>query len=225
MTLSQKRIGNFTASCIHKLVKGPRGGTGVRDTYIFEKAEERVKGHAKGFSNKYTEHGHLNEQEALQAFTEVTGLQVEYLMQEYFEINANFGATPDGKVVDFSGSTLASLDVKCPSETFFQQKMELINECKPEYQNVKKEYYYQAQAQMMALGVGKHYLVWYLTAMESDYEGNKVEYNLPLETRIFYKVIKADFEAQQMLLNEVDQAAKERDALVQIFLKPILPNG
>lgn len=223
MTLSKERLGKFTASSIHKLFVGGKGAT--RDTYIREKAEEMVLGHAKNFSNKNTEHGHMNEFEAIETFGKVTGFNVEYLEQEYFPINSNCGSTPDAKVVDFSGKILASCDVKCPTESFFKQKMQMVLESKPEFQNSPKEYFYQAQMQMMSLGVDKHYLVRYLTKMDMDYEGNKIEYDLPEDVRLFYKVIEADPKVQQSILDAVEVAAKERDLIVEMLLKPILPNG
>jgi hypothetical protein len=218
--LSKERLGKFTASRASDLFVGGKGVT--RDKYIFEKAQEIVLGHAKQFSNKHTQHGNLNEFEAIQSFKEVTGLNVEYLEQEYFAINENCGATPDAKVVDFFDKVIASVDVKCPTETFFAQKMMMLNESKPEFQNVPKSYYYQAQMQMMSLNVDKHYLVRYLTKSDIDFEGNKVEYDLPIETRIYYKLITADSEVQKKILELVEQASKERDALVKIFLTPIL---
>lgn len=221
MTLSPERLGRFTASSIYKLVVGGK----TRETYIFEKAVESIKGHAKGFSNKYTEHGHLNEYEAIETFRKLTGKEIVYLEQKYFAINENFGATPDAAEEDFNNKFLASCDVKCPPETFFAQKMALIKESKPEYQNVTKEFFFQAQAQMMALNVDRHLLVWYLTSMDTTFEGDKVEYNIPLETRLFYTEIKADPKVQDMLLKEVEQAAKERDLIIEILRKPILKHG
>lgn len=228
-TLSSERIGKFTASSIFKLFVGGQGK--VRDTYIFEKAEEIVKGHQKTFSNKHTEHGLNNEYEAMQAFKEVTGILVELLDQRFFPINANSGATPDGRAVDFSGVTIASIDAKCPTESFFKQKMLQIKEGKAQFQNVPKEYYYQAQMQMMALSaenerlghppVTDHYLVRYLTAMEIDDDGNKFEYDLPLSVRLFYKKITADKFIQDDIIRLVDAAAMERDVLVNIFKTPI----
>ena len=123
-TLSKERIGNFTAYDVFKLFVGGSGVT--RDNYIFEKAEERIKGHQKQFRNKYTEHGHLNEYEAISEFSRVSGLIVENLNQQYFPINENCGSTPDAKVSDFAGNTIASVDVKCATETFFKQKYEQI---------------------------------------------------------------------------------------------------
>ena len=219
MTLSKERLGNFTASSIHKLYVGGKGKT--RDTYIFEKAEERIRGHAKGFGSKDMDHGTMNEFEAIESFKEVSGLIVEYLEQEYFAINDNCGATPDAKVVDFSGKTIASVDVKCPTETFFKQKILMIESGKPEYQNVPKEYYYQAQVQMLSLDVQEHYLVRYMTSTDIDYDGNKIEYDLPLNVRLYYKIIKADKDVQADMLEKVQQAATERDILIKILTTPI----
>ncbi len=216
-TLSKERLGKFTASEIHKLFTGGK----TRDTYIFEKAEEIVKGHAKAFSNKHTDHGHMNEFEAIQNFASVTDLMVDFLDQVYFPINANCGATPDAKVSNFSDETIASVDVKCPTATFFVQKMLQINESKPRYQNVPKEYFYQAQMQMLALNVNEHYLVRYLTGTDIDFDGNKIEYDLPLEVRMFYKKVIADKDVQDQIIQLVDEAAKERDLLVTIFKTPL----
>ena len=221
MTLSKERLGKFTGSTITSLFVGGKGKT--RDSYIQSKAEEMVLGHVKNFSHRNFDHGHMNEFEAIETFGQVTGFNVEYLEQEYFPINDNCGSTPDAKVVDFSGKILASCDVKCPTSKFFEQKLQIIMDSKPEYQNSPKEYFYQAQMQMMSLGVDKHYLVRYLTKMDMDYEGNKIEYDLPVDVRLFYKVIEADPKVQQSILDAVEVASKERDLIIEMLLKPILP--
>lgn len=215
--LSPKRIGNFTASEIFKLFTGGK----TRDSYIFEKAQEKATGHQKQFSDKNTEHGHLHEHEALCNFSEISGLLSENLLQQYFEINENCGATPDGKVCDFYGNALATIDCKCPTTTFFEQKMLFIKESKPEFQNVPKQMFYQGQMQMLAMGVEEHYLVRYLTAMDTDYYGNTIEYDLPLNVRLFYQKIKSDKRVQAQIIGLVEQASKERDLLVEIFKKPV----
>ena len=216
-TLSKSRLGRFTASEIHKLFTG--GAT--RQTYIFEKAVEVVTGRAKEFSNKHTDHGHMYEHEAIMAFNDISGLNAVNLLQEYFPINENCGATPDAKVIDFSDNILASLDAKCPTTTFFNQKMLFINESKPEFQNVPKAMFYQGQMQMLALGDTEHYLVRYLTACDVDYYGNTIEYDLPLDVRLFYQKITADERTQKQILGLVEIAVKERDLLVKIMKQPI----
>lgn len=217
-TLNPKKLGKFTASEIWKLFTG--GAT--RSKYIFEKAEEIVKGHPKLFSNKNTEHGHFFEHEAITSFTEATGILAENLMQEYFPINEDCGSTPDAQIIYFSGNAIASCDVKCPTNTFFEQKMLMIDYKKPEFQNVPKEYFYQGQMQMMSLNVKEHYLVRYLAKSDVDNDGNQVEYDLPLNVRLFYKIIKADERVQAQILGLVAEAVKERDLLVSIFKKSII---
>lgn len=233
MNLSKDRLGKFTGSSTGKLFVGGKGAT--RDKYILEKAEEIVRGHFKrGFRNFHTDHGHLNEYEGIENFRKVSGLIVEYLEQQFFEINANCGATPDAAIVDFAGVYLASVDIKCPTESFYEQKLMFIQESKPEFQNVPKDMYIQGQMQMMALTeanrkkglppVTEHYLVRYMTSSEVDEDGVKIEYNIPLEARIFYQRITADSVFQQKILDAVSAAAAERDLLVEILLKPIIPN-
>jgi len=228
--LSNERLGKFTASTIHNLFVGGKGAT--KDSYIMDKAIEAVKGYAKSFSSKHTEHGNINELEALESFIEVTGLNAIYLDSVYFPINENCGSTPDAALVDFDGVMAASIDLKCPTEKFFEQKMMMINDSKPEFQNVPKAYFYQAQMQMMSLtkhneslghpAVTNHYLVRYLTSTNYDFDGNKIEIDLPLNVRIFYKIVKADLEVQAKILHEVESASEQRDALIQILKQPII---
>ena len=53
-------------------------------------------------------------------------------------------------------------------------------------------------------------------------EANKIEIDLPLNVRIFYKIVHADFEVQAKILEEVEAASKQRDALIQILTQPIV---
>jgi hypothetical protein len=228
--LSSDRLGKFTASTVSNLFVGGKGAT--RDSYIMEKAVEKIRGYAKSFSNKHTDHGNINELEALESFNKVTWLDAKYLDSVYFSINENCGSTPDAALYDINDRMIASIDLKCPTEKFFEQKMMMINDSKPEFQNVPKAYFYQAQMQMMSLTkhnetlghppVTNHYLVRYLTSTNYDFDGNKIEIDLPLNVRIFYKIIKADLEVQAKILHEVAQASEQRDALIQILKQPII---
>lgn len=228
--LSAERLGKFTASSAYKLFVGGKGVT--RDKYVFEKADEMFRGHPKRtYTTKSQEHGLMNEYEAIQSFNEVTGLTSVYLDQAYFPINENCGSTPDAAVKDFNDVIVASLDAKCPTEKFSEQKYMIIKEAKPEFQNSPKEMFYQAQMQMMSLTaynlklghppVKEHYLARYLTKMDFDDLGNKYEYDIPLNVRMFYKIIKADEKVQKEIIELVNQASKERDLIVEILRKPI----
>jgi hypothetical protein len=228
--LSNERLGKFTASTVSNLFVGGKGAT--RDSYIMDKAIESVKGYAKSFTSKHTEHGNINELEALESFIEVTGLNAVYLDSVYYPINENCGSTPDAALINYDIVMTASIDLKCPTEKFFEQKMMMINDSKPEFQNVPKAYFYQAQMQMMSLSkyneslghppVTNHYLVRYLTSTNYDFDGNKIEIDLPLNVRIFYKIIHADLEVQAKILQEVEAASKQRDALINILKQPII---
>jgi hypothetical protein len=70
--------------------------------------------------------------------------------------------------------------------------------------------------------VTNHYLVRYLTSTNYDFDGNKIEIDLPLNVRIFYKIVKADLEVQAKILQEVAQASEQRDALINILKQPII---
>jgi hypothetical protein len=228
--LSSDRLGKFTASTIHNLFVGGKGAT--KDSYIMDKAIEAIKGYAKSFTSKHTEHGNINELEALESFIEVTGMNAVYTDSVYYPINENCGSTPDAVILDFDNVISATVDLKCPTEKFFEQKMMMINDSKPEFQNVPKAYFYQAQMQMMSLtkhneslghpAVTNHYLVRYLTSTNYDFDGNKIEIDLPLNVRIFYKIVKADLEVQAKILQEVAAASEQRDALIQILKQPII---
>jgi hypothetical protein len=227
--LSNERLGRFTASGIHNLFVGGKGVT--KDNYIFKKAEERVKGYSKSFSSRHTDHGIVNESEALENFVKVTGINALYLDETYYPINEDSGATPDFAIIK-DGIMVASGDMKCPTEKFFEQKLMLFNEKNAAYQDVPKEYFYQGQMQMLALSkyneilghppVKEHYLVRYLTSTQYDDDGNKIEIDLPLEARIFYKLIKADEAVQNQMLKEIEKAVEQRDLLISIFIRPII---
>lgn len=222
--LSNKRIGCFTASRVSELVIGPKGGSATRDKYIKQKAAEKLTGIVnRGVKTYAIEHGQFNEYEALEGFKTATGLNVVYGSQEYFSIDENSGATPDGFVVDFDNKRIATIDAKCPQpDSFFEQKLMIIKEGKPEYQNVPKSYFYQAQMQMMAVGVDTHYLVRYLAEYFEDENGDLIPCELPLEQRIYYSEIKADKEVQKEILEMIKSAVEERDLLIKIYKQPII---
>jgi hypothetical protein len=233
MRLSKERIGKFTASIGYHLIPGPRGGTATRDKCIQKRAEEIVTGFQEEFFSRPTEHGKINEFEAGEEFTKLTGLIIESNNQTYMPIDENSGATPDFLEKDFNDIIIATVDTKCPFTKFFEQKMMIINESKPEYQNSPLSMFVQAQMQMRAatvfnakLGhppVLKHHLVRYLTSSIIDDDGMKIEIDLPIESRMFWKVITFDevFYNTKIQPN-IDTAADERDLLVKIFKQPII---
>lgn len=233
MQLSKERLGKFTASIAHELIPGPRGGTGTRDACIMKRAAEIVTGFQPEIFTKATQHGIINEHEAIQEFQKLTGLIIEATGQEFLPIDSNSGATPDAFEKDFNDVIIATVDTKCPLTKFFEQKMMLINDRKPEYQNSPLSMFVQAQMQMKAatiknaaLGhppVLKHYLVRYLTSCIVNEDGVKLEIDLPIESRMFWKEITFDqvFYDTKIQPN-IDTAAEQRDLYVKIFKQPII---
>lgn len=228
--LSKNRYGSFTGSSGWKLFVGGNGVT--RSGYILEKATERILGESlESFSSKDTEHGEENEYEAIQVFKQVTGLNVGYLDQKYFPIDENSGSTPDGAVVDFNDIIVASLDVKCPTKHFFTQKLMLLNDSKPEFQNSPRSMFYQGQWQMASLTehnrllghppVKEHYLFRYLTKPDYMKVSPSEEYNLSLSDRWYYKKILWDDMVQEQIKIQVAKAVKERDELIIKLKTPL----
>lgn len=219
MFLSKDRVGRFTASKTSTLFTGGKGVT--RGNYIMEKAEEKITGLQQFKSYKQTEHGEYNEIEACEAFEKVFGVQLDFLAGEFFPLGENGGATPDAKITDFSGKILAVADAKCPVSTYWKQKLMILQDSKPEFQNVPKDYFYQLQHQMLAAKCDISILFRYLTSYVEDSMGNKIEIDLPLSKRIFYKEVKADKIVQEQILEQIEAAAKERDVLIEILLTDI----
>lgn len=226
MLLNNDSLGCFTASSIHKLFVGGKGST--RAAYILEKAEEIVTGRRQvSFGNKSTEHGEFNEYEGIEEFAKQIGLDVRYLDEKYYPWSKDSGATPDFGVFNLKDKCVAAGDIKCPTSTFFKQKLMILQDSKPEFDNCPKEYYYQGQKQMMSLSkyygypVKEFFLVRYLTSSEVDYFGNKHEFNLPLNVRLFHKKIMANEAVQTEIDREVKKAVIERDQMVE-ELKSVL---
>lgn len=196
--------------------------TKERDNYIFEKAEEKATGISQWFTSRATEHGLAYEYEAIKHFAKLSGLNVEYGEQKFYEVGKDGGATPDFTVKNFNGDTVATGDAKCPMTTFFEQKIIFVNNLYPEYQNCLKEQFFQAQMQMKALNVNEHYLIRYLADEFEDELGNMVKVTLPIQARIFWQLIKRDNKICDELDRIIETAATERDLLVKIFKQPII---
>lgn len=233
MFLSKDRHGKFTASIGYEVIPGARGGMAKRDKCIMDRAEEICTGMQKEIFGRALTHGTINEFEAGEEFKKLSGLIVESNDQRYMPIDANSGATPDFLVKDFSDIIIATVDTKCPLTKFFEQKMMVINESKPEYQNTPLQMFVQAQMQMKAATVlnatmghppvTKHYLVRYLTSCLIDDDGMKIEIDLPIESRMFWKEITFDQLFYDTILQpNIDSAAEERDKYVTIFKQPII---
>jgi hypothetical protein len=218
------RTGKFTASEMWKLFTQPKEKWKIEqglwgdtaNTYIFEKAVEEITGFRKQWSTKATEHGNFNEQEAMDAFKELYGIDVTMSSTDYIPINENCGASPDGIIYESFDKILGVVDVKCPFNplSYFEQKDMILNTKNEEFQCVPKPYFYQLQTQMLAAKCDKAYLVRYLTTSYTDDFGNKYEYDLPLEARMFCSVVTADKKVQDNILAMVERAVIEKQTII-----------
>lgn len=219
-----ERLAKFTAFEIYKLFVEPKTikdrDAGVWSetamTYIFEKAVEQVTGWRKEIQGAALTHGVSNEHEAFEAFEKIYGLGFQLTSTTFFKINEFSGASPDGVLYgDNLDEIQAVLDVKCPFNpiSFYQQKKQHI-EAQNEFQGVPKEYYYQLQMQMLATGCKTGYLVRYLTSTIIDNYGNKTEFDLPVETRLFYTKLTYDEAVGQQILEKVQRAEETKQKLI-----------
>jgi len=221
--LSKTRTGKFTASEIWKLFVEPKTKAdkeaGVWSetslTYIMEKAVEEVTGWRKEFSSKATDHGLYNEQEAFDAFKTLTGLNFVMNSSTFLEYGQYAGASPDGILYD-GLDIIAVMDVKCPYSpvSFFNQKIDHL-----EGDNVPREYFYQLQMQMMVTGCDTSYLCRYLTSSVTDDFGNKFEFDLTINSRLFYTTVKKDQSVWDAMEEKIMKAQKTKERIISQILK------
>jgi len=216
------RAGKFTASQIHKLFVGGSGKT--RDTYILETAILRLTGYKKDFTSRHTEHGNLFENEAIDHSKSVLGLNLVWMGDQFIPMGTDAGCTLDCWELELMGDkVIATVDMKCPSAKFFDQKLEFAQAKKVEFQNVPKEYFYQGQMQMMVasahLGyeVNKHRVVRYLPDGYYDELDEYHSFGLTPRQRIFAATIEADKDVQAAITEAIELAVPERDLMVKIL--------
>ncbi len=148
----QIRVGKFTGSEIHKLMKSGRTKDKVfSDTaisYIYDKiAEIMTNGLSiqyKKFDSKATEWGNDQEPNAKKCYSDFTGNQI--FETEFHQFSEYFGASPDG----FIGNE-GLLEVKCPYNTINHVRHLLCRTAKDLW-DVSEEYYWQIQAELLATG-------------------------------------------------------------------------
>lgn len=223
-TLSEwqtKRIGRFTASQIYKLFTEPKTKADkeagiwseTARSYIFELAVQEFCGYKKELSAPALEHGLVNEAEAFESFVKISGLPFQLVSNQFFEYNEYSGASPDGVLFNDELDIIAVADVKCPFNpvSYFEQRLELYGQPLP------KSYFYQLQMQMLCTGAKKGYLVRYLTSSHTDQYGNKFEFDIPLEKRIFYSEVDADERVQGEIHEKIMRAQITKEGFINSF--------
>jgi len=223
---ANQRKGKFTASEIWKLFVEPKtkadkeagNWSDTAMTYIFEKAVEEATGWKKEFTAKAMEHGLVNEAEGFEAFVKITGLNFTLSSSTFIKYGENSGASPDGVLYYDIDKIMAVMDIKCPYSpiSFFEQKKAHLEGS--EYQGVPKPYFYQLQLQMMAAGCKESYLVRYLTSALTDDFGNKFEFDLPLESRIFYTKVLLNDEVKQQIDQKLAKAEETKSLIIKTLM-------
>lgn len=162
-----KRLGRFTASEMHKLMKGGRKkdqlfGQGAL-TYINEKIAEIITGESKDLDGiKALEWGAANELDAITLFQEQHPRPIEFFgigNPQFFAYNAVSGGSPDGLSED------AVIEIKCPFNSanhidFLSISKAIDNHTEWLSENWD-DYFIQIQFNMLCCGKSKGYLVSY----------------------------------------------------------------
>lgn len=179
LLLEAARIGKFTCSEFHSLMtyegqidKLPKGA----ETVIIEKVSE-VLTNSCSFSDSWTndamQWGKDHEVEAVQRFTEETGIAVksigndqvfiEYKGESDDILNGNVGGTPDGDINDEVG-----IEIKCPSSKVhlnylldFWNAEKQAEDHQVTLKQIEKKYYWQCQGYMLLTGKKKWFFVSY----------------------------------------------------------------
>jgi putative phage-type endonuclease len=182
-----QRSGKFTASEIYKLM-GVRGLGETGKSYAFDKAVETVFGEVEeNFVSFDMQNGIDTEPLAFAKFKELKSLQfIDVENCGFFDLGENAGASPDGLTPD------SILEIKCPkANTFF--KLVATNE-------IKDQYLYQMQMQMMATGRKKAYFFNYFI-----FEGQEFWHEIIIERdeaicdKIWDRITEAETEKQKYI--------------------------
>lgn len=145
-----ERIGKFTSSEIHRLLKSGRGGKPYFGdgamTYIHETVAGIVTGEAPEETGRAIEWGYAHEYDAILEYGARMKVKVEYYGSgnpKFIPYNEVSGGSPDG----FSGSTIMQ-EVKCPYNSGNHIKF-LMMENQAQLKADNFDYYCQTQMNLL----------------------------------------------------------------------------
>jgi hypothetical protein len=201
MTWQEQRIGRFTASEIHKLLKSGRAKDSVFGdtamTYIREVVAEILSGVAEKVTSEAMEWGKFHEPAAIEAYRRNTGKKIEYYGTEsplFIEYGEFAGGSPDG-VTDTH-----LLEVKCPFRSVNHVDNLLLT---PEtFPTRRTEYYAQIQFNMFLTKKDKAHFISYDPRMASEEQQLfilEIPYNAEFVEEITSRLELAIQELKQML--------------------------
>lgn len=193
------RLGKITASMVYDVCdRGAKGQTlKAYEDYKMQLALERITGNpTESFSNAAMQWGTDTEPLAKEAFTLQTMMEVQDVGFKEHPTIENFGASPDGKLIDMFGEPLNKLiEIKCPTskthlETLFTKK-------------INPRYIYQMAAQLMCEGLRECLFLSYDPRFPVDKQLFIKEFELTkeLEEEITSKVVKFNSEVDQIINN------------------------
>jgi hypothetical protein len=151
------RLGRFTSSNIFKLMTEPRSkaakGNGelsaTAKTYIEEKAAEIIyNSPAPFFTNSAMDWGTENEQTAIDAYKNITGVDV--VPVGFVTVGDHTGTSPDGLINTSEPAGL--IEVQCPYNRVNHLQNVLTLKTGDDLKKHSKQYYYQVQHQLYITG-------------------------------------------------------------------------
>lgn len=169
------RLGNFTASAIHQLMCGGKGGERFGKTalsYIYQVTAERdilpaylsddilfeVYLQQTTVTSKAMDWGHDNEPLAAERYALRTGYDVAEVGIFFHPEVPHFSASPDRIATDLLTGTQRVVEIKCPSPKKFMEYRSTIHDAES-LRAVCPEYYWQIQAELACTGLREAHFV------------------------------------------------------------------
>lgn len=198
------RVGKFTASEIWKLMVEPKTNVDKEAgklsetsmTYISEKVAEVMTGQCKqqGYAFPMV-WGTEKEPDAINAFIEKTGFTYERV--GFFSFSDHAGGSPDGFINDD-----AIIEVKCPYDSAVQLDYLMLTD-QWDLKRLKREYYWQCQANMLFTDRNLCYFVTYDPRMKEE------------KHQLVTLEIKPVAEDRDMIVKKIGMAVKEKLSLLK----------
>jgi hypothetical protein len=202
MNWQEQRIGRFTASEIHKLLKAGKakdsifGDTAM--TYIHEVAAEILSGVAEEVTTKAMEWGAFHEPAAMEAYRKQTGANVTYYGTEnpvFIEYGEFAGGSPDG-VTDTH-----LIEIKCPYRSV--NHVENLTLTAETFPAKRPEYHAQVQFNMYLTKKDRAHFISFDPRMAGE------------DQQLFILEIPYNAEFVETIKSRIDLATKELKSILK----------
>lgn len=201
MIAETEKLGGIGASEIGALFTREGVKSKTAQSLAYEKAVEIITGERRNLTTAAMQHGIFNEEEAFNYVVKPTMPTAKYQPSKSYKIAEGLWATPD--VVDYENE--AVVDIKCPYTIYsYLQYLKKL----PSY------YPAQIQMQLLATGYDKGYILVYLTSSNMDAWGNKIEYDIDINTRHQFIRIEADAGFHNEIIERADSFFFMRDSIL-----------